>query len=293
MKKILCILLLSGGVSLVAQVKKKITSVYGELLDYPPSSTVSNTLSGVNLTTTVNGVTGAAVDISVIEPWRVMGGSVPAISNLQDIYQTGKVGIGAGNSAWSEKLQVTGNSVFVGSVKIQDGTQGANKVLTSDASGLASWKSTAVDIIDGSANPGKYVEFTTGDNFLGPNITLPPGKWVVNLGLLISPKTGAGVVPNSSYSPRMTLSSSSTALQQNGFSFNGSRLVISMVSTGPVVPKYVTFASGAFRVNNTSGGNVTLYVWNTGSINDNNSWGKETPAINDQGENYLYATRAN
>jgi hypothetical protein len=47
---------------------------------------------------------------------------------------SGKVGIGTANP--SARLEVAGN------VKIVDGTQGAGKVLTSDAGGLASWKST-------------------------------------------------------------------------------------------------------------------------------------------------------
>lgn len=45
---------------------------------------------------------------------------------------SGKVGIGVASPA--AKLDVAG------SVKIADGTQGANKVLVSDANGLATWK---------------------------------------------------------------------------------------------------------------------------------------------------------
>ena len=46
--------------------------------------------------------------------------------------------VGIGNTAPSAKLDVTGT------IKIADGTQGAGKVLTSDASGLASWQSVSV-----------------------------------------------------------------------------------------------------------------------------------------------------
>jgi hypothetical protein len=49
----------------------------------------------------------------------------------------GNVGIGIGTTSPTAKLEVNGT------VKITDGTQGAGKVLTSDASGLASWQSPA------------------------------------------------------------------------------------------------------------------------------------------------------
>lgn len=48
------------------------------------------------------------------------------------ITQAGNVGIGTNNPA--SKLDIVGN------IKIADGTQGLNKVLTSDANGLASWQ---------------------------------------------------------------------------------------------------------------------------------------------------------
>lgn len=52
------------------------------------------------------------------------------------LHDNGNVGIGTG--APLAKLDVAGN------IKIADGTQGAGKVLTSDASGLASWKTPTI-----------------------------------------------------------------------------------------------------------------------------------------------------
>ena len=58
-------------------------------------------------------------------------------ANGNDIVNTNGGNVGIGNYTPNAKLDVAGN------VKIADGTQGAGKVLTSDATGLASWQSAS------------------------------------------------------------------------------------------------------------------------------------------------------
>jgi hypothetical protein len=58
----------------------------------------------------------------------------------------GNVGIGTGATALTAKLEVAGQ------VKIIDGTQGAGKVLTSDANGLASWATQTGVLSGGTTN---------------------------------------------------------------------------------------------------------------------------------------------
>jgi hypothetical protein len=53
--------------------------------------------------------------------------------------QNGNIGIGT--------LTPTAKLHVVGSFKIEDGTQGVNKILTSDANGLTSWKKAIVDTV--------------------------------------------------------------------------------------------------------------------------------------------------
>ena len=70
--------------------------------------------------------------------------------------------LGVGNVAPIAKLDVAGN------VKITDGTQGAGKLLVSDANGLASWQTTTTAIGSGTFwNPLGNAGTTPSTNFLG------------------------------------------------------------------------------------------------------------------------------
>ncbi len=70
----------------------------------------------------------------------------------------GQLGIGTLNP--TAKLDVNGTANINGAIKITDGTQGANKILTSDANGNASWQGSVVP-------PGGQVSFYahTWNNF--------------------------------------------------------------------------------------------------------------------------------
>ncbi len=75
-----------------------------------------------------------------------------------DGYRDGYQGyVGIGTSVPAAKLDIIGN------IKITDGTQGANKVLTSDANGLATWQTASMAGWSLLGNSGT----TAGTNFLG------------------------------------------------------------------------------------------------------------------------------
>ena len=97
--------------------------------------------------------------------WRNSGGTIVSsltatgLMNVSSIVVAGNIGIGIGNP--TAKLEVAGD------VKIVDGTQGAGKVLTSDASGAASWQavsgvpSGAVMFFNLAGCPAGWTEMTT------------------------------------------------------------------------------------------------------------------------------------
>ena len=116
------------------------------------------------------------------------GGPVDGVEYVR-ITDVGNVGINT--TTPTEKLQVNG------SIKIVDGTQGARKILTSDANGKATWQAGAVQeasngtykrICSGSTAPGVgWVDYTTTNgiyidvNTSGCNFTNTP-RYVTSLG---------------------------------------------------------------------------------------------------------------
>ncbi|WP_027381428.1 autotransporter outer membrane beta-barrel domain-containing protein [Chryseobacterium daeguense] len=95
--------------------------------------------------------------------------STPAEAPGMVLTSGGRVGINLGTTAPAANLDVAGN------IKITDGTQGAGKILVSDANGLASWQnastaSTNIYNADGSltgnrtvTQAGHPITFTGGD----------------------------------------------------------------------------------------------------------------------------------
>lgn len=166
--------------------------------------------------------------------------------------------VGIGTQSPSRLLHV--NSATNGAVRIVDGTQSANRVLTSDATGVASWRDSALTAIRGvlfPAGAGIAIPYNTS-NFLQTNayIILPPGTYVVNVTMLLS------VSPANSF----TTNNSSFWLRT---AFSDSNLSNPM-RTGDTIGNYYisgnlpgsssfSMLSGSVIINNTSGGNKTYY----------------------------------
>ncbi len=89
---------------------------------------------------TLFAITTFVLGANIIYSWTAPTG-VPPTANVPAPINIGpNTQIKAGSLGIDGNFLVTGNSVFVGKVRIADGTQGAGKYLTSDKDGNASWK---------------------------------------------------------------------------------------------------------------------------------------------------------
>lgn len=104
-------------------------------LDVEGDAKISGLKSGTGYTAThmvvadANGVLGKANIPSIpTEPWQVAGSSTQATSNNQDIYQSGKVGIGSFGSGknLTHKLEVEGDTELRGKLYITDNGNTSN-----------------------------------------------------------------------------------------------------------------------------------------------------------------------
>jgi hypothetical protein len=154
------------------------------------------------------------------------------------------------------RLVSVGYALTAGSVQIQDGTQGVGRVLTSDANGKGSWSSLAgvtpavLGVIAGYPTPN----IGPTPTYTGTYITLPPGKWSVQIAILLP-------TDSSSYWCRTGFSASSTT-------WDGSKIpdVIgsSYYASGSKQANQFGMISGTIILNNTSGANKTYYYWTAG-----------------------------
>ncbi len=167
----------------------------------------------------------------------------------------GFVGIGTTNP--SNKLHIVyGSAAF----RLEDGTQAANRVLTSDANGVGTWQPVAITNIIGTLGAGVNIAFNETANYLqtGTYITLPPGRWAVNVTMLMrrdAPSVDE-TPANSSFWLRSTLSDSNGINPTPSPDIIGSSNLVS--GNYPGSSRYSNLF-GTIFINNTSGSNKTYY----------------------------------
>lgn len=170
------------------------------------------------------------------------------------IDSSGNVGIGIDKP--TNKLHI--NSSTAGAVKIVDGTQGADKVLTSDADGVATWKQTSVAF--GTVNV-TGVDYTLPANtntckYVGVPITLPAGKWLLSLNIGIEHPT-KDVTSTDTNFIRFRLGDSKADFNN----FINDSMTPKLASQGFSRATKKGMVIGNLAVNNTSGAPKTYYLF--------------------------------
>ncbi len=222
-------------------------------------------------------VNGAIANLSVINA-TYTGNGTNLNSNLQlstsgttrmTLDDKGFVGINTTNPATRLDIQ---NGTTNGAIKIVDGTQGLNKVLTSDANGVGTWKRAAVDIYYAPIGAGVNIPSNTiTPQYTGNAVTLPPGKWLVDVTMLMS--KGSGTVTytasNETWWVRTSFGNSSSSFATSPDIVGSSDLISGGLGTNSPY----SIMKGSVVINNTSGGNKTYYYWAIGSMQNFNATG--------------------
>jgi hypothetical protein len=134
------------------------------------------------------------------------GTAIASVPVRMTISGAGNVGIGAPTP--SNLLHV--NSTTSGAVRIVDGTQATGRVLTSNATGVGTWQEIGINNVVGYiSNVGVTINYNTGLYLqTGSYVSLPPGRYAVNVNMLMA-RASLVISPNdSSFWVRSTFSDS-------------------------------------------------------------------------------------
>lgn len=225
---------------------------------------------------------------------QLFAGAPAAGDPLMTLNKNGRVGIGT--TAPTNVLDV--RSTTNGALKIVDGTQGANKILTSDANGVATWQRAASNVAVGTLGGGYDVPFSQFSDFryTGSSITLPPGRWMVTISLLIFPSGNFTVndwmFVRSTFSEANLTTSGQTGVQSPDVI---RPTLMSFQVTGPYTggQKY-NVATGTIQINNTSGAAKTYrYVVGNTQASGTVTGAKLTGVGGSWSENAIYAVAVN
>lgn len=183
-------------------------------------------------------------------------GSPTTVQQQDDVIITDAGQIGVGTSSPSTKLHI--NSTLSPALRIVDGTQGANKVLTSDINGNASWTASAATKPTVSGILPALSPNVVNDTwvYLNAYITLPPGNWLVQMGTALKKNDST---LNSSWI-NFTLSDNATSFAVTSDidgTRSGSQIAIATASANDLL----TFGGGVLAINNNTGTSKTYYLW--------------------------------
>lgn len=209
------------------------------------------------------------------------------------ISESGNVGLGT--STPNTKLHINTTTAGAG-FRLVDGTQGTGKVLSSNASGNASWVTnvavapTIIGETDQAAPTPSGSDYAIANNtYLKRKITLPSGKWIIMVGQTFN--NLKNLSSNEGYMTHIYLGGTTTSIT----------LPAGVTRTGIMGANVIYSASGvsistgSFLINNTNTSDVTLYLLFGSNDYFNTSSGQASKGqvATAAGENYLYAMPIN
>lgn len=192
---------------------------------------------------------------------------LPSSAQLSDdfiVSETGNVGFGILSPSVKVDISTSGTSASpVPGIKINDGLQAKNKVLTSDENGVGTWKKQSLELVVGTMGNGYNLPFSYDYNYhqTGSNIVLPPGKWLVTVNLL-SVNNNNSVLDSDDYVWFRSTFSDSQFFTDKSPDIQGSADKVSGMLQGPVPSGALKYniANGQLLINNNSGTSKTYWL---------------------------------
>ena len=223
----------------------------------PPRVALTSASDTATITTPATGLfiyntaTAGAEPYDVTPGFYYYGGS----QWLRIINQQADGNIGIGTTTPTTKLDIRASSPRTG-FRLVDGSQGANKVLSSDADGKATWTTNVAVTPAVMGVMGVGSSTSSQNSWTGAYISLPNGKWSVQVTMLAN--TSNDIANDDVIWMRTGFSTSSTTnTMASGSTIVGPSLVSGLIRD---YNKY-TMITGTIIINNTSGGDVTYYYW--------------------------------
>ncbi|MFD2942220.1 hypothetical protein [Flavobacterium notoginsengisoli] len=181
---------------------------------------------------------------------------------------------------------IVNNGTTAGALQIIDGSQADGKVLTSDANGVGSWELPATQSpINATLGAAVYLPSSavaTGTWFnSGTTITLPPGKWLVSVDMLLA-KEGGFTAANETWWIRSTFSNSPTTMAKSPDIISVSYFISGLLPSS----SQLAMMKGSVVINNTSTTNKTYY-YIVGSFDGMNVTGRVFTASSTNAENRI------
>lgn len=186
----------------------------------------------------------------------------PSTNFSDDVVVDNNGNVGIGTIAPVTKLDI--NSTTPGAIKIVDGTQGAGKVLVSDASGVGTWQTLPVFkyVQNGTYSPSATI---TSDNtsasfkYSNGSITLSKGNWLVSAALTIQLNSVNAITNANTYWLQLYLSDTIGDITNTKFSYVGNSAKNFGGNMIQSQPSNFNFPGGAAIIN-VPNDNTTIYL---------------------------------
>ncbi|NDW08900.1 hypothetical protein [Dysgonomonas sp. 520] len=183
-----------------------------------------------------------------------------------DVVVTSAGNVGIGTNSPQTKVDIRSTTQGKG-FRLQDGSQGNGKVLTTDGNGNGSWKTPGVAYAKLGTIPANPVTNpvldATSDSehiaYSGMSIELTPGDYQVNFTAWISPQGDnvAATLANNRFASIFFSTSSTANIPPTYLSPIKSVIIQKLYSEGSIHPDY--YGSGAIPIKITT--TTTLYLW--------------------------------